>query len=282
MLIDEILAVGDESFQRKCMARIAERMAAGTTLVLVSHDPSAIERICRRVVVLDDGKVAFDGDDRRRAAVLPPAAGHRRGRARGRCARTRPSARSWRSPSSSWCDAGGQPRARVPHRRGAGRADDACARWSRRSGRWWRWRCATSAARCASAPTRRSASWRARPRCRSRVPRLNLLGGDYDVAVGRLRPGRAGQRVPGPGGALLGGPHHRRRGRGRPARHVVAGGPAGGGQVSTPEDAARAGARGGRAAAGRRRVRRGRRLGAAGRVDRARARPRGSCWRSGR
>ncbi len=62
MLIDEILAVGDESFQRKCMARIAERMAAGTTLVLVSHDPSAIERICRRVVVLDDGKVAFDGD----------------------------------------------------------------------------------------------------------------------------------------------------------------------------------------------------------------------------
>ncbi len=61
MLIDEILAVGDESFQRKCMARISERMAAGTTVVLVSHDPSAIERICRRVVVLDGGKVAFDG-----------------------------------------------------------------------------------------------------------------------------------------------------------------------------------------------------------------------------
>ena len=61
MLIDEILAVGDESFQRKCMARISERMAAGTTVVLVSHDPAAIERICRRVVVLDGGRVAFDG-----------------------------------------------------------------------------------------------------------------------------------------------------------------------------------------------------------------------------
>ena len=62
MLIDEILAVGDESFQRKCLARISERMEAGATLVLVSHDPSAIERVCRRVVVLDGGRVAFDGD----------------------------------------------------------------------------------------------------------------------------------------------------------------------------------------------------------------------------
>ena len=62
MLIDEILAVGDESFQRKCFARISERMQAGATLVLVSHDPSAIERVCRRVVVLDGGGVAFDGD----------------------------------------------------------------------------------------------------------------------------------------------------------------------------------------------------------------------------
>jgi len=61
MLIDEILAVGDESFQRKCLARISERMEAGATMVLVSHDPSAIERVCRRVVVLDGGRVVFDG-----------------------------------------------------------------------------------------------------------------------------------------------------------------------------------------------------------------------------
>jgi ABC-type polysaccharide/polyol phosphate transport system ATPase subunit len=61
MLIDEVLAVGDESFQRKCLGRIRERMAAGATLVLVSHDPRAIEAVCRRVVVLERGRVAFDG-----------------------------------------------------------------------------------------------------------------------------------------------------------------------------------------------------------------------------
>jgi ABC-type polysaccharide/polyol phosphate transport system ATPase subunit len=61
LLIDEILAVGDESFLRKCLARIREQMEAGATLVLVSHDPTAIERACERVVVLDGGRVAFDG-----------------------------------------------------------------------------------------------------------------------------------------------------------------------------------------------------------------------------
>ena len=61
LLIDEILAVGDESFQRKCLKRISEQMAAGATLVLVSHDASAIERVCERVAVLDHGRLAFDG-----------------------------------------------------------------------------------------------------------------------------------------------------------------------------------------------------------------------------
>jgi ABC-type polysaccharide/polyol phosphate transport system ATPase subunit len=61
LLIDEILAVGDESFQRKCLARIREQMEAGATLVLVSHDPTAIERACERIVVLDGGKLVFDG-----------------------------------------------------------------------------------------------------------------------------------------------------------------------------------------------------------------------------
>lgn len=61
LLIDEVLAVGDEAFQRKCEARIAEQVAAGATLVLVSHDAALVERTCERVVVLDGGKVAFDG-----------------------------------------------------------------------------------------------------------------------------------------------------------------------------------------------------------------------------
>jgi len=61
LLIDEVLAVGDEAFQRKCEARIAEQIEAGVTLVLVSHDAGLIERSCARTVVLDGGEVAFDG-----------------------------------------------------------------------------------------------------------------------------------------------------------------------------------------------------------------------------
>ena len=61
MLIDEVLAVGDEGFQRKCLVRIAERITGGATLVLVSHDLGSIERACARVVVLDHGHVRYDG-----------------------------------------------------------------------------------------------------------------------------------------------------------------------------------------------------------------------------
>ena len=61
LLIDEVLAVGDEGFQRKCEQTIAERIAAGATLVLVSHDAGLIERACERVVVLDAGEVSYDG-----------------------------------------------------------------------------------------------------------------------------------------------------------------------------------------------------------------------------
>lgn len=61
LLIDEVLAVGDEAFQRKCLRRISEQIAAGATVVLVSHDAGAIERVCERVVVLDAGRIVFDG-----------------------------------------------------------------------------------------------------------------------------------------------------------------------------------------------------------------------------
>ena len=61
MLIDEVLAVGDEAFQRKCERRVAERVDGGATLVLVSHDAALVERTCERVVVLDGGAAVFDG-----------------------------------------------------------------------------------------------------------------------------------------------------------------------------------------------------------------------------
>jgi len=61
LITDEVLAVGDEAFQRKCERRIAELVQDGVTLVLVSHDAALVERTCERVVVLDGGAVAFDG-----------------------------------------------------------------------------------------------------------------------------------------------------------------------------------------------------------------------------
>ncbi|OKL46388.1 ABC transporter ATP-binding protein [Boudabousia liubingyangii] len=60
-LIDEILAVGDAPFQRKCLDRIRELRASGKSLVIVSHDLNMVEELCDRAIVLEKGKVVFDG-----------------------------------------------------------------------------------------------------------------------------------------------------------------------------------------------------------------------------
>jgi ABC-2 type transport system ATP-binding protein len=60
-LIDEILSVGDEPFQRKCIARIRELKAEGRTLVIVSHDLDMVAELCSRGVVLQSGNAVFDG-----------------------------------------------------------------------------------------------------------------------------------------------------------------------------------------------------------------------------
>ncbi len=62
LLIDEILSVGDEPFQRKCLARIRELHDAGKTLVVVSHDLNMVADLCDRGILLRDGKVLFDGE----------------------------------------------------------------------------------------------------------------------------------------------------------------------------------------------------------------------------
>lgn len=62
LLLDEVLAVGDEAFQRKCQGRIAEFRRGGGTLVFVSHDPGAVERVCDRAILLTGGEVVADGD----------------------------------------------------------------------------------------------------------------------------------------------------------------------------------------------------------------------------
>lgn len=60
-LIDEILAVGDEPFQKKCIARIKKLADDGTTLVVVSHDLDLVAQVCRRGVLLEHGCLAMDG-----------------------------------------------------------------------------------------------------------------------------------------------------------------------------------------------------------------------------
>ena len=61
LLLDEVFAVGDEAFQRKCFGKIFEFKQGGGTIVFVSHDAAAVERLCDRAVLLKDGLVAFDG-----------------------------------------------------------------------------------------------------------------------------------------------------------------------------------------------------------------------------
>jgi ABC-2 type transport system ATP-binding protein/lipopolysaccharide transport system ATP-binding protein len=62
LLLDEVFAVGDEQFQRKCFGKIAEFKQRGGTIVFVSHDAQAVERLCDRAVLLRQGKVEFDGE----------------------------------------------------------------------------------------------------------------------------------------------------------------------------------------------------------------------------
>ena len=69
LLLDEVFAVGDEQFQRKCFGKIAEFKSRGGTIVFVSHDAQAVERLCDRAVLLRHGEVAFDGETREAIAA---------------------------------------------------------------------------------------------------------------------------------------------------------------------------------------------------------------------
>jgi ABC-2 type transport system ATP-binding protein len=60
-LVDEILAVGDEPFQKKCLAKIKELASAGKTLVVVSHDLDLVAHVCERGILLEHGSVVMDG-----------------------------------------------------------------------------------------------------------------------------------------------------------------------------------------------------------------------------
>ena len=61
LLLDEVFAVGDEAFQRKCVDRIMEFSRRGGTLCFVSHAASAVEHLCDRAVLLSNGRIEYDG-----------------------------------------------------------------------------------------------------------------------------------------------------------------------------------------------------------------------------
>jgi ABC-type polysaccharide/polyol phosphate transport system ATPase subunit len=70
MIMDEVLAVGDQQFQRKCVDKMREAsMVQNKTVLYVSHNMSTIRQLCRRCVVLDRGRVVFDGDVEKGIAI---------------------------------------------------------------------------------------------------------------------------------------------------------------------------------------------------------------------
>jgi ABC-type polysaccharide/polyol phosphate transport system ATPase subunit len=61
LILDEVLAVGDQRFRQRCEERMKNLVSGGTTLLFVSHDPVSVQQVCRRGVWLEKGKVQADG-----------------------------------------------------------------------------------------------------------------------------------------------------------------------------------------------------------------------------
>jgi len=62
LIVDEVLAVGDAAFQKKCLGKMSETAKSGRTVLFVSHNMHTIQDLCNRTILLEDGKVAIDGD----------------------------------------------------------------------------------------------------------------------------------------------------------------------------------------------------------------------------
>ncbi len=61
LLIDEVLAVGDESFRKKCTEKIQEISDMGKTIIFVSHSMSEVKKLCNRAICLEHGQIVFEG-----------------------------------------------------------------------------------------------------------------------------------------------------------------------------------------------------------------------------
>jgi lipopolysaccharide transport system ATP-binding protein len=63
LLIDEVLAVGDAAFQKRCLAKMREVASGGRTVLFISHDLDSVEKLCNRAIWLDKGRVRADSSD---------------------------------------------------------------------------------------------------------------------------------------------------------------------------------------------------------------------------
>ena len=61
LLVDEVLAVGDAAFQKKCIGKMSEVSQHGRTVLFVSHNMDAVQRLCTRAILLEQGEIALDG-----------------------------------------------------------------------------------------------------------------------------------------------------------------------------------------------------------------------------
>jgi lipopolysaccharide transport system ATP-binding protein len=61
LLVDEVLAVGDINFQKKCLGKMGDVARQGRTVVLVSHNMAAVNALCSRCVIMQNGRITFDG-----------------------------------------------------------------------------------------------------------------------------------------------------------------------------------------------------------------------------
>ena len=62
LIVDEVLAVGDAEFQKKCLGKMGDVAGEGRTVLFVSHNMAAIQTLCERSILLKNGKIEVDGD----------------------------------------------------------------------------------------------------------------------------------------------------------------------------------------------------------------------------
>ncbi|MFN0120824.1 MAG: ABC transporter ATP-binding protein [Blastocatellia bacterium] len=61
LLVDEVLAVADDAFRARCIARLKQAAVSGKTIILVSHDQDILQRVCQRALWIEDGRIGMDG-----------------------------------------------------------------------------------------------------------------------------------------------------------------------------------------------------------------------------